>query len=37
MYRNPNVRMGGKAVVIDEYAQQVTAAEMVRNTLQALD
>ncbi|MBK5196181.1 MAG: copper homeostasis protein CutC [Proteiniphilum sp.] len=37
MYRNPNVKMGGGAVVIDEYTQQVTAAEIVRSTLLALD
>jgi copper homeostasis protein len=35
-YRNPNIKMGGTAVVIDEYEQQVTNAELVRKTLDAL-
>jgi len=37
MYRNPDVKMGGEAVVIEEYTQQITAAEFVKNTLLALD
>ena len=37
IYRNPNLKMGGDAVVIDEYSQQVTGAEIVRSTLLALN
>lgn len=37
IYRNPNLKMGGEAVVIDEYSQQVTGAEIVRSTLWALN
>ena len=37
IYRNPHIKMGGAAVMIEEYAQQVTHAELVRNTLDALD
>lgn len=37
IYRNPNIKMGGTAVVIEEYEQQVTNSELVRNTLRTLD
>lgn len=37
VYRNPNIKMGGTAVVIEEYAQQVTHAELVRDTIAALN
>lgn len=37
IYRNPNIKMGGTMVVIQEYEQQVTNSELVRNTLEALD
>ncbi|MFA7492645.1 MAG: copper homeostasis protein CutC [Proteiniphilum sp.] len=37
IYRNPNIKMGGTAVVIEEYEQQVTNSELVRNTLRMLD
>lgn len=36
IYRNPNIKMGGTMVVIQEYEQQVTNSELVRNTLEAL-
>jgi|AGTN01.2.fsa_nt_gi Uncharacterized protein involved in copper resistance len=32
VYRNPNIKMGGTTVVIEEYEQQVTSSELVRNT-----
>lgn len=35
-YRNPDVAMGGTAIVIDEYAQDVTNAQKVANTLKKL-
>lgn len=35
-YRNPNLKMGGTAVVINEFEKQVTSAEIVRLTLNAL-
>lgn len=37
IYRNPDVKMGGAAVIIDEYAQPVTDAAIVSNTLHALE
>lgn len=37
IYRNPNIKMGGTAVVIEEYEQQITNSELVRNTLRTLD
>lgn len=37
IYRNPNIKMGGTAVVIDEYEQQLTNAELVYNSVTALD
>lgn len=36
LYRNPTIKMGGIAVVIEEYEQQVTNAELVSNTIAAL-
>lgn len=33
IYRNPNLKMGGERIFIDEYAQQVTSAEKVAETL----
>lgn len=36
VYRNPNIKMGGTAVVIEEYEQQVTNLELVRKTMAAL-
>lgn len=35
-YRNPNIKMGGTTVVIDEYAQLITSAKKVEETLRAL-
>lgn len=37
IYRNPNIKMGGTAVMIEEYEQQVTNSNLVRNTLKALE
>ncbi|SCD20417.1 Copper homeostasis protein CutC [Proteiniphilum saccharofermentans] len=37
IYRNPNIKMGGTAVVIEEYEQQVTNSNLVHNTLKALE
>ena len=37
IYRNPNLKMGGTAVVINEYEQMVTSSELVKNTLRALN
>ncbi len=37
IYRNPNIKMGGTTVVIDEYEQQVTNSELVRNTAAVLN
>ncbi|OJV75590.1 MAG: copper homeostasis protein CutC [Bacteroidia bacterium 44-10] len=37
IYRNPNIRMGGNAVVVEEYEQQVTQSELVRHTMAALE
>lgn len=34
-YRNPNLKMGGDVIVIDEYIQQVTRADKVAETLTA--
>ena len=36
VYRNPRVKMGGTTIVIDEYEQQVTSSELVRETVTAL-
>ncbi|MDD2511820.1 MAG: copper homeostasis protein CutC [Proteiniphilum sp.] len=36
IYRNPNVKMGGETIVIDEYAVPVTCANKVRQTINAL-
>lgn len=36
-YRNPNIKMGGTTVVINEYEQQITNSELVRNTAAALN
>ena len=33
IYRNPNLKMGGDRIFIDEYTQQVTSAEKVAETL----
>lgn len=33
IYRNPALKMGGEVIVIDEYVQQVTSAEIVRETI----
>jgi len=33
VYRNPDVKMGGKTIVINEYAQEITGAGIVKNTL----
>ncbi|HLW10375.1 MAG TPA: copper homeostasis protein CutC [Fermentimonas sp.] len=33
VYRNPNLKMGGTAVVINEYEKQITSAEKVRKML----
>lgn len=35
-YRNPNIKMGGTAIVVEEYEQQVTNLELVRKTIAAL-
>ncbi len=35
-YRNPNIKMGGTTVVIDEYAELITSAKKVEETLRAL-
>lgn len=35
-YHNPNIKMGGTTVVIDEYAQLITSAKKVEETLRAL-
>lgn len=37
IYRNPNIKMGGSVVVIEEYEQQITNAEVVKNTIDALN
>ncbi len=36
-YRNPRVKMGGEVIVINEYEQMVTKAELVKNSLRALE
>lgn len=36
IYRNPRVKMGGNAIVTNEYEQQVTSSELVRDTLSVL-
>lgn len=36
VYRNPNLKMGGTAVVINEFEEQVTSSEKVRSTIEAL-
>ena len=37
IYRNSHIKMGGTAVVIKEYEQQITCSEVVKNTIQALN
>lgn len=37
VYRNPTIKMGGTTIVIDEYEQQVTNAELVKETLTVLN
>ncbi len=32
LYRNPNVKMGGTAIVVNEYAEEITCAEKVKST-----
>lgn len=36
-YRNPHLKMGGTAVVINEYEQMITSAKLVNDTLRALE
>lgn len=36
-YRNPSLKMGGTEVIINEYAQDITSAERVKNTLKELE
>lgn len=36
-FRNPNLKMGGTEIVINEYEQMVTSAELVNKTREALD
>ena len=36
LYRNPNLKMGGTSIVINEFEELVTSSEKVRNTIQAL-
>lgn len=36
-YRNPNLKMGGTAVVINEFEEQVTSSEKVKSTIKALE
>lgn len=36
IYRNPNLKMGGTAVVINEYEEQVTSSNIVRSAINAL-
>ena len=36
IYRNPNLKMGGTAVVINEFEEQITSSEKVRSTIKAL-
>jgi copper homeostasis protein len=35
-YRNPNLKMGGTEVIINEFEEQVTSAKMVEQTIKAL-
>lgn len=35
-YRNPDLKMGGTNIVIDEYAQDITCAETVKETIKQL-
>ncbi len=37
IYRNPRVKMGGTTIVINEYEQMITQAELVRNASRALE
>ncbi|HCC85837.1 MAG TPA: hypothetical protein DEQ06_04465 [Porphyromonadaceae bacterium] len=37
IYRNPNMKMGRNMIVIDEYTQQVTSADKVRQTIKELE
>lgn len=36
-YRNPTLKMGGTSVVINEYEQEITSSEIVKNTLNELN
>lgn len=36
IYRNPGLKMGSNMIMIDEYAQQVTSADKVRQTIKEL-
>lgn len=36
-YRNPRLKMGGTAIVINEYEQMVTQAELVKNAYRVLE
>lgn len=36
-FRNPNLKMGGTEIVINEYEQMVTSAELVNKTKEVLD
>ena len=36
VYRNPNLKMGGTSVVINEFEEQVTSSQRVRSTIEAL-
>ena len=35
-YKNPDLKMGGTVVSIDEYVQNITSAEKVRQTIEKL-
>jgi len=37
IYRNPNLKMGSNIIAIDEYTQQVTSADKVRQTIKELE
>ena len=36
VYRNPNLKMGGTAVVINEFEEQITSSKRVKSTIEAL-
>ena len=36
LYRNPNLKMGDTTMIINEYEEQVTSAEKVKETIEAL-